>query len=160
MAAIESGGSYLDIGCANGLLLESIVQWAGEDGHVIEPYGLDISEKLVELARGRLPAWHDRIFAGNALFWEPPMRFDFVRTELVYVPRTLRRRYTGRLLKRFLKPQGRLIACSYGSSRPEGRRADLLVDEIRDWGHSILRVDDAVSPEHGFVVTRTVTLIG
>ena len=160
VAAIESDGSFLDIGCANGLLMESVVRWAGEEGHVLEPYGLDISEKLVQLARGRLPAWHDRIFAGNALYWEPPMRFDFVRTELGYVPPASRRRYAERLLKRFLLPDGRLIICSYGSSRPEGGRADLLVDEIRDWGHSILRVDDAVSPEYDFVVARAVTLVG
>jgi SAM-dependent methyltransferase len=158
VAAIESDGSFLDIGCANGLLMESIVRWAREDGHVIEPYGLDISERLVELARDRLPAWQERIFAGNAFFWEPPVRFDFVRTELVYVPDTLRRHYTERLLERFLTPRGRLIVCSYGSSRPEGVRADLLVDEIRDWGLAIRRIDDAVSPKHGFVITRVVTL--
>jgi SAM-dependent methyltransferase len=160
LAAIESDGSFLDIGCANGLLMESVVRWGREDGHVIEPYGLDISERLVELARDRLPAWRERIFVGNALFWEPPARFDFVRTELVYVPGTLRRQYGERLLERFLTPRGRLIVCSYGSSRLEGARAELLVDEIRDWGFSILRVEDALSPEHGFVITRVVTMVG
>lgn len=52
-------------------LLESVVQWAGQDGYSLEPYGLDISEKLAELARHRLPRWRDRAFVGNALFWEP-----------------------------------------------------------------------------------------
>jgi hypothetical protein len=104
--------------------------------------------------------WRGRIFVGNALFWEPPARFDFVRTELVYVPGTLRRQYTERLLERFLTPTGRLIVCSYGSSRLEGARTEPLVDEIRDWGFSILRVEDALSPEHGFVITRVVTLVG
>jgi hypothetical protein len=82
VAPIETDGSFLDIGCANGLLMESVVTWAREDGHLVEPYGLDISEKLAELARQRLPQWRDRIFVGNARFWEPPARFDFVRTEL------------------------------------------------------------------------------
>jgi hypothetical protein len=45
----------------------------------------DFSEKLAGLARERLPHWRERIFTGNALVWEPPARFDFVRTELVYV---------------------------------------------------------------------------
>jgi 2-polyprenyl-3-methyl-5-hydroxy-6-metoxy-1,4-benzoquinol methylase len=27
------GGSFLDIGCARGLLMESVVAWAREDGH-------------------------------------------------------------------------------------------------------------------------------
>lgn len=45
-----------------------------------------------------------------------------------------------------------------GSSRPEGARAELLVDELRDWGLAIHRVDDVVSPEHGFVITRVVSV--
>jgi SAM-dependent methyltransferase len=158
VAPIETDGSFLDIGCANGLLMESVVTWAREDGHVVEPYGLDISEKLAELARQRLPHWRERIFVGNALCWEPPARFDFVRTELVYVPDTLRRQYTERLLERFVAPGGRLILCSYGSSRPEGARAELLVDELRDWRLSIHRVDDVASLEHGFVITRVVSV--
>ncbi len=153
---VEMDGSFLDIGCANGLLMESIVAWAAEDGHRVEPYGLDISEKLAELARHRLPRWRDRIFVGNALFWEPPMRFDFVRTEMVYVPNTRRRQYIQRLLERFVAPGGRLIVCSYGSSRPEGARAEPLVDEMRSWGLPVDKVYDVVSPEHGFVITRVV----
>jgi SAM-dependent methyltransferase len=158
VAPIETDGSFLDIGCANGLLMESVGAWAGEDGRLVEPYGLDISGKLAELARHRLPQWRARIFVGNALFWEPPLRFDYVRTEMVYVPTTLRRKYIERLLAQFIAPGGRLLVCSYGSSRLEGARADLLVDELRDWGLPIHRIDDVVSPEHGFVITRVVSV--
>jgi hypothetical protein len=84
--------------------MESVVAWAREDGHRVEPFGLDISEKLAELARQRLPQWRDRIFVGNALLWEPPTRFDYVRTELVYVPASRRRQYAERLLERFAAP--------------------------------------------------------
>jgi SAM-dependent methyltransferase len=157
-SAIERDGSFLDVGCANGLLMESVVDWAREGGHRVEPSGLDISEKLADLARRRLPRWRDRIFVGNALFWEPPARFDFVRTELVYVPPSRRREYAERLLERLVAPGGRLLVCSYGSSRPEGARADPLVDEIRSWGLAVERVDDAVSPEHEFVVTRVASV--
>ncbi|HEX5725364.1 MAG TPA: class I SAM-dependent methyltransferase, partial [Longimicrobiaceae bacterium] len=160
VAPVERDGSFLDIGCASGLLMESVVAWAREDGHVVEPYGLDISEKLAELARQRLPQWRERIHVGNALFWDPPARFDFVRTEMVYVPETLRRTYVERLLERFVAPGGRLIVCSYGSSRPEGARAEPLADELRDWGLPIHRVDEVVSPEHGFAITRVVTVSG
>ena len=66
---IAKSGSFLDIGCANGLLMESVVAWAAEVGHRIEPYGLDISKRLAEVAQRRLPQWRDRIFVGNALFW-------------------------------------------------------------------------------------------
>ena len=158
VAPIDRDGTFLDIGCANGLLMESIVAWARKRGHLVEPFGLDISERLAEFARRRLPDWRDRIFVGNALVWEPPFRFDFVRTELVYVPPARRREYAERLRERFLAPGGRLIVCSYGSSRPEGDRAEILVDEIRAWGLPVDRVDVAVSPEFGFVITRVVSV--
>jgi SAM-dependent methyltransferase len=159
VAPIDRDGSFLDIGCANGLLMESVAAWAREAGHRVEPFGLEISEKLAELARRRLSQWRDRIFVGNALFWEPPARFDFVRTELGYVPPSRRREYAERLLERFVAPGGRLIICSYGSSRPEGDRAEPLVDEIRGWAVPVHSVDDVVSPEHGFVITRVVSVL-
>jgi SAM-dependent methyltransferase len=158
VAPIEADGTFLDVGCANGLLMESVAAWARQDGHDVHPYGLDISERLAQLARRRLPQWRERIFVGNALFWEPPRRFDFVRTELVYVPPTLRRRYAERILERVVAPGGRLIVCSYGSSRPEGARAELLLDEMRDWRMEIDRVEDVASAEHGFVITRVVSM--
>lgn len=160
VAPIERDGTFLDVGCASGLLMECVARWAAEDGHAVEPYGLDISEKLAELARRRLPRWRDRIYTGNALFWEPPARFDYVRTELVYVPHHRRREYVERLLERVVAPDGRLIVCSYGSSRPEGARAEPLVDELRAWGFPIDGVHDVVSPEHGFVITRVVSVSG
>lgn len=156
---IDKDGSFLDIGCANGLLMESVAAWAGEAGRGVEPFGLEISEKLAELCRRRLPQWRDRIFVGNALVWQPPTRFDFVRTELVYVPPSRRREYAERLLRRFVAPGGRLIICSYGSARPEGARAEPLVDELNAWGHHVHRVHDVVSTEHGFVITRVVSVM-
>ena len=38
--AIDRDGTFLDVGCANGLLMESLSSWAAERGHTIEPYGL------------------------------------------------------------------------------------------------------------------------
>ena len=153
---INRNGTFLDVGCANGLLMESVVQWAAEDGHAIEPYGLDISQKLAALARQRLPEWRERIFTGNALNWDAPFRFDFVRTELVYVPCDQRRIYAERLLDKVVAPGGTLIVCSYGSSRPEGVRSEPLVDEFAAWGLPIDGIHDIVSPEYGFVITRVV----
>lgn len=158
VAPIALGGTFLDVGCANGFLMESVVEWAAEDGHVIEPFGVEISPKLAELARTRLPRWKDRIFTGNALVWTPPFTFDYVRTEMVYVPKHLRRSYVERLLEDVVAPGGCLIVCSYGSSRPEGNRAEALVDELREWGLPVIGIHDAVSPEHGFVITRAVSV--
>jgi predicted pyridoxine 5'-phosphate oxidase superfamily flavin-nucleotide-binding protein/SAM-dependent methyltransferase len=119
--AVDRPGTFLDVGCANGLLMESLADWAG-----VEPYGLDFSPELVEAARRRLPQWADRIWVGDALTWEPPRRFDFVRTELVYVPQERRRAYVERLLGRFVAPGGRLLVCGYGG--------DEVLGPLREWG--------------------------
>jgi SAM-dependent methyltransferase len=129
--AIDRPGSFLDVGCANGYLLESLVRWSP---HPIEPYGLDFSPRLVELARRRLPQWADRFFLGDALEWEPPQRFDFVRTELVYAPEERRRELVERLLARVVSPGGGLIVCGYGSPR-RGIATDPVRQIVRDWGY-------------------------
>jgi hypothetical protein len=93
--AIDRDGTFLDVGCASGYLMECIVRWSA---HRVEPYGLEIAPELAALARSRLPHWADRIFVGNALDWDPPQRFDFVRTGLDYVPPARRRELVARLL--------------------------------------------------------------
>jgi SAM-dependent methyltransferase len=157
-SSIDSHGTFLDVGCANGLLMECVNRWATQEGHSIKPYGVDVSRKLAELARRRLPQWQDRIFVGNAFLWSAPFRFDFVRTEMVYVPHHLRQHYAERLLEEVVAPGGSLIACSYGSSSPDGGRTEALVEEFRGWGLSVAGVHDVVSPEHGFVITRVISV--
>jgi SAM-dependent methyltransferase len=148
--AIDRDGSFLDIGCANGHLLESVVRWSP---HRVEPFGLDFAPAVAQLARERLPHWADRIFTGNALTWEPPRRFDFVRTELVYVPNDRRQEYVQRLLDRFLEPGGRLIVCGYGSPR-SGLAADAVGDELRALGFEPEEEHDAEAPEGGGPIVR------
>lgn len=108
--AIHRDGTFLDLGCANGLLMESMVSWASRDvGFVLEPYGLDISSALVELARRRLPQWEDRLWVGNAWDWAAPRKFDFVHALPELVPDHLRGKWLRRLLDEFVAPAGRLI---------------------------------------------------
>lgn len=115
--AIDRHGTFLDIGCANGHLMECVVGWAATKGFRIEPYGVDFSPELVALARRRSPQWSDRIFLGNAFDWTPPVRFEFVRTELAYVPEVDRREFVNRLLARVVSLSGRLIIAAYGGRR-------------------------------------------
>jgi SAM-dependent methyltransferase len=96
--AIDRPGSFLDVGCANGYLMECVAIWAQEKGLDVAPHGVDIVPEFVALARKRLPGWADRIHLGNALTWEPPQRYDFVRTGLEYVPAGRRRDFVARLL--------------------------------------------------------------
>ncbi len=93
--AIDRDGAFLDVGCANGYLLECLVRWTDFG---VEPYGLEISRDLAALARTRLPSWSERIFLGNALTWEAPRTFTYVRTGLEYVPVGRRRELVERLL--------------------------------------------------------------
>lgn len=117
--AFDRDGSWLDVGCANGLLMETLAQWTAEKGLRIEPYGLDLSERIAAAARRRLPHWADRIWAGNVMTWEPQMRFDYVTVIADSVPANARAALVDRLVTRFLKPNGRLIFSIYVPLPPE-----------------------------------------
>lgn len=93
--AIDADGSFLDVGCANGYLLECLPRWTP---HRLDRFGVDIAPALVELAVLRLPELADRLYVGNALSWPPPQGFTFIRTGLEYVPRHRRRDLVERLL--------------------------------------------------------------
>ena len=122
--AVAPGRTFLDVGCANGHLMESMAAWVG-----VEPYGLDLSPELAELARRRLPHWADRIWIGNALEWEAPRRFDAIRTGLDYVPADRRRD----LVERLLRFCDRLIVGVHN----EERDAPGFEEEVASWGLEI-----------------------
>jgi SAM-dependent methyltransferase len=157
-APIDADGTFLDVGCANGLLMQSVAAWAAEDGHIIEPYGVEISPKLAELARTRLPLWKDRIFTGNALMWIPPFKFDFVRTEMVYgaePPSPQLRGATPRGRCSAQRPSYRVLLrelAAGGAPRGSARRRATRL------GLCVTRVHDVMSPDHGFVITRVVSV--
>ncbi|HEY9294523.1 MAG TPA: class I SAM-dependent methyltransferase, partial [Microlunatus sp.] len=120
--AIDRDGSFLDVGCANGLLMQSVVAWSAERGRRVEPYGIDHSPALVDRARQRLPQWSDRIWVGDAVRWSHPerLRFDVVAvlTDIV-----LPRRHPElikHLLDRVVAPGGRLLLSGYGGGSELG----------------------------------------
>ena len=102
----------MDIGCANGLLLETLTSWAEAVGYTLTPHGLDFVPELIELANRRFPDHRDNFIVANAFYWEPHRQYDYVRTNLEYVPRSdwvelVRRQY------RAVVSGGRLIVCHY-----------------------------------------------
>ena len=107
--ALDQDGTFLDVGCANGFLMECLPTWSGAHGYQVEPYGLDVVPEFVDLARSRLPQWHDRIWLGNVLTWQPPQTFTYVRTGLEYVLPWRRHELVVRLATTFVMPGGRLI---------------------------------------------------
>jgi SAM-dependent methyltransferase len=111
--AVDRDGDFMDVGCANGLLLESLVLWCAERGHRIVPHGIDFVPELVELARSRHPAHAANFEVANAFYWDPGRRYDLVRTNLEFVQPPDRPGFVRRLFERAVVPGGRLIACHY-----------------------------------------------
>ena len=133
MDAVDSSGTFLDVGCASGHLMESIERWAAEKGLQIEAHGLDIAPDLAQLAKTRLPHMAGRIYVGNAQDWQPPFKFDFVRTGLEYVPRPVRAAYVSRLLLDLVRPGGTLIVGAFGEE-PDAHPTE---DALTTWGFKI-----------------------
>jgi SAM-dependent methyltransferase len=149
-ATIDRPGSFLDIGCANGHLLECFLSWCR---FRIEPFGLDFVPALVELARARLERWAHQIYLGNAISWTPPCRFDFVRVELTFVPTPSRRAFVDRLLSDVVTPGGSLIVCSYGNPAA-GINPSAVGARLVDLGHDAALEFDVIDPDARGVITR------
>jgi len=132
LEAIHKDGSFLDVGCANGYLIECLQKWIDGTGVQVEFCGLDISDALIELARKRLPDTPDRFFVANAVSWTPNRRFDFVHAhELSYAPKHRERQFLEHLLDDYLNPGGRLIIGPWAVRRdfPD------LEERLGSWGY-------------------------
>ncbi len=131
---INRHGSFLDIGCANGHLMETTRLWASQRGWEIEPYGMDLSSAMIDLAVRRLPDWRDRFWVANVLNWEPPRRFDFVHIQHInYVPATRRRELVAHLLTRVCERGGRLIIGPFNEIKTEHATEGI----VAEWGSRI-----------------------
>jgi hypothetical protein len=115
LQAITGDGDLIDVGCANGYLLESLVDWAAEMGTTLTPHGLDIGPRLVDLARTRLPAYAANLHVGNAWDWSPPRRYRFVYMLHDCVPVSHLGPMVRRLVDEYAEPGGRVIVGAYGS---------------------------------------------
>jgi SAM-dependent methyltransferase len=124
--AIDRPGSFLDVGCANGYMLECLPRWTQ---FALDLYGLDISPALVARAKQRLPQLSAHLFVGNALTWHAGRRFDYARTNLDYVPAHRRRE----LLENLLTQADRVIVGVF-NEEIEARPTE---DLVQAWGYRI-----------------------
>ncbi|MEM7029470.1 MAG: class I SAM-dependent methyltransferase [Chloroflexota bacterium] len=154
---IDQSGTFLDIGCANGYLLECCLRWTAERDIHIVPYGLDFSEKLVELAKARLPQFEDHFYVGNALYWKPPQAFDFVRTGLEYVPGDYEKQYISFLLKHHVKVNGKLLIAHGGEGSADPGKGNFpgshatkhILERLRELGFEAVDHKDGYDPIKG-----------
>lgn len=142
--AIESDGDFLDVGCANGLLCADVIEWAGERGHALIPYGVDMGSKLIELARRRMPAHADNFVSVDAWRWEPDRTWKYVYSLVDLSPEDLLCTWLDKLLG-WVEPGGRLIMGSYGS-RSRGIEPVDVGKSLRDCGLALLGTSSAGDP--------------
>lgn len=109
LLAAPISGKFLDVGCANGHLLESLAAWAPERGQDLDLYGLELNPRLAEAARSRLPDLAARIFTGNVSDWSPPLRFDALRVGLEYVPHGEEVVLLKRIARDLVREAGRIL---------------------------------------------------
>jgi SAM-dependent methyltransferase len=151
--AIDRDGSFLDVGCANGHLLESLVGWCAEQGVRLEPYGVDLSAGLVAEARRRLPGWAGRFWVGNAPDWTAPVgrRFDYVHTLVDLVPAARVAQMVGHQLERLVAPGGRLLVSSYVPVRDRARHADRVLLDLGFWVDGVTRPAGGAHPPTAWI---------
>ena len=114
MEAIYKNGTFLDVGCANGYLMEMIHKWGLGIGFKLEMYGVEISEGLLKLAKERLPKWNDRFIQGNVNYWKPVKKFDYIHVGgLGHVPEEDKPKYFLHLLENYIADEGRMILGPY-----------------------------------------------
>lgn len=134
LEAIHRSGTFLDVGCANGHLMESLSRWLQGSGLDVTFYGLDISEGLLALAKQRLPQWADRFYLGNALYWTPPMKFDFVYLMGVeLVPHSRLGDLIAHLRRHYVKADGRFIL----GPVTEERDSRVLEETLQGFGYRL-----------------------
>lgn len=146
LEAMRDDGDLLDVGCANGYLLESLVKWGGERGLALTPFGVDWSARLIALARQRLPQFAHHFFVANASVWTPPRRFQYVYSVYDCVPRTSFAAFVDHLATNVTAPGGRLIVGAYGS-RSRGKTPAEVDRMLIDSGYAVIATASAGTPE-------------
>jgi len=150
LEAIRGSGELLDIGCANGYLLESLMSWGSVRGIEIVPFGVDQSGGLIELARKRLPRFAGHFQVANAWEWHPRRRYEYVYAVWDCVPEDYLTEFIRRLIARCVAPGGRLVLGAYGSLSREEEPFD-VVTFLRSAGYRVSGAASAPVARFGWV---------
>jgi hypothetical protein len=126
--AVTGDGDLLDVGCANGYLLECLVKWGRERGIRLMPCGLDCGANLVALAKARFRQRASHFWVGNSWDWVPPHPFRYVYSLYDCVPEAMLSAYILRLATLYVAEAGTLILGAYGSMTSQEPARDITAD--------------------------------
>lgn len=132
---IAGDGDFLDVGCANGLLVSDLVTWAAAKGHRIAPYGVDLGVQLIDLARQRMVEHQENFVVADAWTWQPDRQWAYVYSLLDLSPPDLRCEWLRRLYG-WVEPGGTLIVGAYGSCS-QGRLPEDVHETLRTCGFEV-----------------------
>jgi SAM-dependent methyltransferase len=130
---IDTDGTIIDIGCANGFLLRCLQEWSGKD---LVPYGIDVSELHLLQARKLFAAQRQNFALASIEEIDSlekhglPVQYDFVYCTIVLYPETFKQALS------LVRPGGKLIVGFYGrnefpiGSPPQQAEKTLLMKRV------------------------------
>ena len=151
--AVDGDGEFLDLGCANGYLLESVMEWATERGVNLTPYGVDLNPRLLQEALRRFRDYPHHFWLANAWGWLPPRRFRWVYAIWDLVPIEFLPQLALHLLEHAVSQDGALIFGAYGS-KSEDRPSVNIGDVLRNSGLPVSGESEGGELPRGGPVTR------
>ena len=151
--AVDGDGDFIDLGCANGHLLQSVLGWASERGIDLTPYGIDLNPRLLQETMKRFPDKPDHFWVANAWGWLPPKRFRWVYAIWDLVPIEYLPHLARHLLQHAVKRNGALILGAYGS-KSEDWPSIAIADVLREGGVPVSGVSQGGELPRGGPVTR------
>lgn len=151
--AIDGDGEFLDLGCANGHLLQSVLSWAGEQRINLTPYGVDLNPRLLHEAMKRFRDKPNHFWIANAWGWLPPRRFRWVYAIWDLVPIEYLPQLALHLLEHAVADNGALIFGAYGS-KSEDRPSIAIADVLQSSGLPVSGVSQGGELLSGGPVTR------
>ncbi len=153
LEAIDGDGDFLDLGCANGYLLQSVVSWAGERGLRLNPHGVDMNTRLIMDAIRSFPGLEHQFWVANAWNWLPPKRFRWIYAIWDLVPTEYLSAFAAHLLVNVVTDDGAVIFGAYGSRSDDTPSFD-IAQHLRNCGFVVAGESEGGELRSGGPVTR------
>ncbi|MDP1852643.1 MAG: methyltransferase domain-containing protein [Candidatus Omnitrophota bacterium] len=118
LEGVHKDGTFLDVGCANGILLRDLCIWAQEKGITLIPFGIDISKELVGECKEKIPGFKMNFMVADKYKFKPKRKFTFICTSFDLRGKRGQEKYLKRYLD-MLESGGRLILTRYDDQKDE-----------------------------------------